>query len=163
MPGASKIRPFALLMLALFALSASASASDSATAVAAAINQTGRVALKGYDPVAYFTENKAVQGSDQFTTQYQGATYKFESAANRDTFVANPAKYSPQYGGYCAYGVAHGDKADVDPDAFTVVNGKLYMNYNKTVRFLWKRDIPGNITKADQNWPDLSKATDAAR
>jgi YHS domain-containing protein len=163
MPATSKVRPIALLLLALFALSASASAADSAAAVAAAINQTGGVALKGYDPVAYFTEGKAVQGSDQFSSQYQGATYKFESAANRDAFVANPAKYAPQYGGYCAYGVAHGDKADVDPDAFTVVNGKLYMNYNKAVRFLWKRNIPGNITKADQNWPDLSKATDAAK
>ncbi len=163
MPATSKIRPIALLLLALFALSTSASAADSAAAVAAAINQTGGVALKGYDPVAYFTESKAVQGSDQFTTQYQGATYKFESAANRDAFVANPAKYAPQYGGYCAYGVAHDDKANVDPDAFTVVNGKLYMNYNKAVRYLWKRDVPGNITKADKNWPDLSKATDPAK
>jgi YHS domain-containing protein len=163
MPATSKIRPIALLLLALVALSASASAADSAAAVAAAINQTGGVALKGYDPVAYFTESKAVQGSDQFITQYQGATYKFESAAHRDAFVANPAKYAPQYGGYCAYGVAHGDKADVDPDAFTVVNGKLYMNYDKAVRFLWKRNIPSNITKADQNWPELSKTTDAVK
>jgi YHS domain-containing protein len=130
MPAMSKIRPFSLLLLTLLTLSAAASAADTAPAIAAAINRTGGVALRGYDPVAYFTENKAVQGSDQFTTQYQGATYKFESAADRDAFVANPAKYSPQYGGYCAYGVAHGDKADVDPDAFTVVNGKLYMNYD---------------------------------
>src|SRR5260370_5854411 len=145
----SKIRPFAILILAILALSAAASA--------AAINQTEGVALKGYDPVAYFTQNKAGQGSDQFTTQYQGATYKFESAANRDAFVANPTKYAPQYGGYCAWGVAHGAKADVEPDSFTVVDGKVYMNYNKTVRFLWKRDIPGNVTKADQNWAHLSK------
>jgi YHS domain-containing protein len=155
MTGMPQIRPFALLILAILTLSVAASA--------ASINQTEGVALKGYDPVAYFTENKAVPGSEQFSTQYQGATYKFESAANRDIFVANPTKYAPQYGGYCAYGVAHGDKADVDPDAFTVVNGKLYMNYDKAVRFLWKRDIPGNITKADQNWPDLSKTTDAVK
>lgn len=155
MSGMPQIRPFALLILTILTLSVAASA--------ASINETGGVALQGYDPVAYFTESKAVEGSDQFTTQYQGATYKFESAANRDAFVANPAKYAPQYGGYCAYGVAHGDKADVDPEAFTVVNGKLYMNYDKAVRFLWKRDIPGNITKADQNWPNLSKATDSAK
>src|SRR5260370_25935156 len=106
----SKIRPFALLILAILTLFVAASA--------ASINQTEGVALKGYDPVAYFTQNKAGQGSDQFTTQYQGATYKFESATNRDAFVANPTKYAPQYGGYSAWGLAHGDKAGVDLNAF---------------------------------------------
>ena len=90
------------------------------------VNQTDGIALKGYDPVAYFTENKAVQGSDQFTAQYQGSTYRFESAANRDVFNASPARHVPQYGGYCAYGVANGHKADISPEAFTIVNDKLY-------------------------------------
>lgn len=151
-----KIRPFLLVVLVILTLSAAASAGS--------VNQSvGGIALQGYDPVAYFTENKAVKGSDQFHTQYQGATYRFESAANRDAFAANPAKYAPQYGGYCAYGVASGHKAAIDPEAFTVVNDKLYLNYNKVVRFLWKRDVPGNITKADQNWPEVSKTADASK
>lgn len=152
----SKIRPFLLVVLAVLTLSAAASAGS--------VNQSeGGLALQGYDPVAYFTANKAVKGSDQFQTQYQGATYNFESATNRDAFAANPAKYAPQYGGYCAYGVASGHKVNIDPEAFSVVNDKLYLNYNKVVRFLWKRDVPGNITKADQNWPEVSKTTDASK
>jgi YHS domain-containing protein len=129
-------------------------------ASAQTVNQTAGLALKGYDPVAYFTENKAVKGSSQFTAKYQGATYEFESAANREAFNANPAKYAPQYGGYCAYGVASGHKADITPQPFSIVDGKLYLNYNRTVRFLWKRDIPGYISKADKNWPEISKAAD---
>jgi YHS domain-containing protein len=97
--------------------------------------------------VAYFTENKAVKGSSQFTTKYQGATYEFESAANREAFNANPAKYAPQYGGYCAYGVASGHKADLTPQAFSIVDGKLYLNYKRAVRFLWKWDIPVTSAK----------------
>ncbi len=152
----SKIRPFLLVVVAVLTLSAAASAGS--------VNQSeGGLALQGYDPVAYFTANKAVKGSDQFQTQYQGATYNFESAKNRDAFAANPAKYAPQYGGYCAYGVASGHKVNIDPEAFSVVNDKLYLNYNKVVRFLWKRDVPGNITKADQNWPEVSKTTDASK
>ena len=135
----------------------------SAVASAGSVNQSAGVALKGYDPVAYFTEHKAAMGSDQFTAQHQGATYKFESAANRDAFKANPTKYEPQYGGYCAYGIAGGHKADITPEAFSVVDGKLYLNYDKAVRFLWKRDIPGNIKKADQNWPTVSKTADPAK
>src|SRR5262249_19089771 len=121
------------------------------------VNQTDGIALKGYDPVAYFTENKALQGSDQFTAQYQGSTYRFESAANRDAFNASPARYVPQYGGYCAYGIANGHKADISPEAFTIVNDKLYLNYDKAVRFLWRMNIPNNVDKADKNWPDAAK------
>ena len=135
----------------------------SAVASAGSVNESEGVALKGYDPVAYFTEHRAAKGSDQFTALYQGATYKFESAANRDAFKANPAKYEPQYGGYCAYGVAGGHKADITPEAFTVVDGKLCLNYNKAVRFIWKRDTQGYISKADQNWPTVSKTADPAK
>ena len=86
------------------------------------VNQTDGIALKGYDPVAYFTENIAVQGSDQFSAQCQGSTYRFESAANSDAFNASPSRHVPQYGGYSAYGVADGHKADISPEAFTIVN-----------------------------------------
>ena len=113
------------------------------------------LALKGYDPVAYFTENKPVKGRTEFTAQHEGATYRFSSAANRDAFSAAPAKYSPQYGGYCAFGMAAGYKAPIEPDAWTVVDGKLYLNYSQSVRRQWSRDIPGYLRKADANWPSI--------
>ena len=111
------------------------------------------LALKGYDPVAYFTEQKPVTGKAEFTARHEGATYRFASAVSRDAFLAEPAKYAPQYGGYCAYGVASGYKAPIEPDAWTVVDGKLYLNYNQSVRSRWRSDIPGYIRKADANWP----------
>jgi YHS domain-containing protein len=113
------------------------------------------LALKGYDPVAYFTENKPARGKAEFTARHEGATYRFTSAANRDAFAAAPAKYSPQYGGYCAFGMASGYKAPIEPDAWTVVDGKLYLNYNQSVRRQWSGDIPGFIRKADANWPSI--------
>ncbi len=113
------------------------------------------LALKGYDPVAYFIEKKPVKGRTEFTAQHEGATYRFASAANRDAFNAAPAKYSPQYGGYCAFGAAGGYKAPIEPDAWTVVDGKLYLNYNQSVRRQWSSDIPGYVRKADANWPSI--------
>ena len=113
------------------------------------------VAISGYDPVAYFAAQSAVQGSPEITATYEGATYRFSTKANRDTFVASPARYLPVYGGYCAYGVAHGHKVDVDPEAFRVVDNKLYLNYSKDVQKKWLADIPGNITLADSNWASL--------
>ncbi len=111
------------------------------------------LALKGYDPVAYFTEKRPVQGKAEFTAPHAGATYRFASAANRDAFAAAPGKYAPQYGGYCAFGMASGYKAPIEPDAWTVVDGKLYLNYNQSVRSRWASDIPGFLRKADANWP----------
>jgi YHS domain-containing protein len=113
------------------------------------------LALKGYDPVAYFTDSKAVPGKAEFTAQHEGATYRFASAANRDAFAAEPARYSPQYGGYCAFGMASGYKAPIEPDAWTIVEGKLYLNYNQAVRSRWSSDIPGYVRKADTNWPTV--------
>lgn len=113
------------------------------------------VALKGYDPVAYFTEKQPVRGKAEFTARHEGATYRFASAANRDAFAAAPAKYAPQYGGYCAFGAASGYKAPIEPDAWTVVDGKLYLNYNQSVRSRWSTDIPGYIRKADAQWPAI--------
>jgi len=113
------------------------------------------LALKGYDPVAYFTEKKPQPGKPEFTARHEGATYRFASAANRDAFAAAPAKYAPQYGGYCAFGVASGYKAPIEPDAWTVVDGKLYLNYSQSVRSRWSRDVPGHIRSADANWPTV--------
>ena len=110
-------------------------------------------AIKGYDPVAYFSEGRPVKGSAQFAHEWKGATWRFASAANRDRFAAEPEKYAPQYGGYCAYGVASGYAVAVDPAAWSVVEGKLYLNYSLGVRERWKSDVPGYIRKADENWP----------
>jgi YHS domain-containing protein len=115
------------------------------------------LAIDGYDPVAYATEKKPVKGSPEFRADYHGATFQFASAAHRDTFAANPEKYAPQYGGYCAYGMAKGYKAAIDPAAFTVVGDKLYLNYSETVRSQWLSDVPGYIRRADANWPDVKK------
>ncbi len=116
-------------------------------------------AIRGYDPVAYFTQNKPVPGLPEFSAEYKGSTFRFASQANRDAFVADPERYAPQYGGYCAFGAAGGYKAKVDPAAFTVVAGKLYLNYNADVQKQWTRDIPGFIAKADKSWPQVSATT----
>ena len=113
------------------------------------------LALKGYDPVAYFTEKKPLKGKVEFTAQHEGATYRFASAANRDAFAAAPQQYAPQYGGYCAFGVAGGYKAPIEPDAWTVADGKLHLNYSQSVRSRWASDIPGFVRKADTNWPTV--------
>lgn len=112
-------------------------------------------AIRGHDPVAYFTTGEPTKGSDQHSFEWNGATFKFANAANRDTFAANPEKYAPQYGGYCAYAVSEGYTATTDPEAWTVYQGKLYLNYSLGVRERWSEDIPGRIAKADTNWPGV--------
>lgn len=109
-------------------------------------------AIRGYDPVAYFTEERPVKGSPQFTTDHNGATWYFSSKENKALFEGNPDKYSPQYGGYCAYGMSHGFVVSTDPHAFSLVDDKLYLNYSLGVRKTWLKDVPGNIKKADENW-----------
>jgi YHS domain-containing protein len=115
------------------------------------------VALRGYDPVAYFKVDKPVKGSAEYKAEFKGSSFYFASSGNRDAFVADPAKYAPQYGGFCAFGTAGGYKAAIDPDAFTIVDGKLYLNYNSAVQRQWSADIPGFIAKADKNWPEVSR------
>ena len=114
------------------------------------------LALTGYDPVSYFSGSRPAKGKSQFTAQYRGLTYRFASAQNRDAFAASPARYAPQYDGYCAYGVSRGYKVGVDPLAYKVVSGKLYVNYSRSVQRTWSRDIPGYIAKANKNWPGLN-------
>jgi hypothetical protein len=110
-------------------------------------------AIRGYDPVAYFTESRPVKGSDEHVYEWKGARWRFSSAANRERFAAAPEKYAPQYGGYCAYGVAQNYAVSIDPQAWSIVEGKLYLNYSRSVRETWNKDIPGYIRKADANWP----------
>lgn len=112
-------------------------------------------AISGYDPVAYFTEGKPVAGSADITAAYKGATFRFASTANRDAFVAEPARYAPRYGGFCAFAAAHGAKAKSEPDAFSIVDGKLYLNFDKGVHDRWLQDVPGNIARGDENWPTI--------
>lgn len=112
-------------------------------------------AIKGYDTVAYFTENQAVEGRDAFQAEYNGATWLFSSAENLALFEQDPAKYAPQYGGYCAYAVANNSTASIQPELFTVHNGKLYLNYNESVNKKWSADKENFIAAADRNWPAL--------
>lgn len=107
------------------------------------------VAIRGYDPVAYFTESKPVKGSDAHTAEWNGARWKFATAANRTLFLADPEKYAPQYGGYCAYGTAKGHLAPTQPSAWAVIDGKLYLNYDERVRRHWQKDVPGYNAEAD--------------
>jgi YHS domain-containing protein len=115
------------------------------------------LAVKGYDVVAYFDEGRPVKGTAEFTHDFQGATYRFASAGSRDRFAKEPARYVPQYGAFCAYAVSRGYTADTDPLAWRIVNGKLYLNYNKGAQQKWEEDVPGNIAKGDANWPGLSR------
>jgi len=96
-----------------------------------------------------------LKGKKAFTASYQGADWHFVSAENRDKFVAMPEKYAPQYGGYCAWAVSNGYTASVDPNAWSIVNDKLYLNYSEGVQRKWSRNISGNIAAADENWPDV--------
>jgi YHS domain-containing protein len=114
-------------------------------------------AIRGYDPVAYFTDGKAVKGSPDYQAAFKGSTFHFRSQANRDAFVADPAKYAPQYGGFCAFGTAGGYKAATHPSAFTIVGNKLYLNYNQDVQKKWSSDIPAYVTTADKKWPEVSR------
>ena len=121
------------------------------------IFQTGAGAIKGYDPVAYFTDSKPVKGNTAFNTYWNGATWYFASAQHLATFKANPTKYAPQYGGYCAYGMSEDHKAPVEPEAWSIVNGKLYLNYNMDVQKEWKKKDADLIIKADANWAKIKK------
>ena len=112
-------------------------------------------AIRGYDPVAYFTQGKPTKGNAQFLYTWNGANWNFASQQNLDSFKTNPHKYSPQYGGYCAYGTADGHKAPTDPHSWTIVDGKLYLNYNKAVQQMWNKKQDDYIITADKNWPAL--------
>jgi YHS domain-containing protein len=118
-----------------------------------AVNAEEGIGLKGYDPVAYFTNGVPTNGLEQYSFAWKGVTYRFASAENLDRFKADPAKYLPQYGGYCAYAMSLDRIADIDPSRWAIVNGKLYLNNGFVAEKLWSLNKSGNIVSADRNWP----------
>jgi YHS domain-containing protein len=112
-----------------------------------------KVAVGGYDTVAYFTAQMPVKGDSRFTSSYMGVEWRFSSAENRDKFMASPERYAPQYGGYCAWAVAEGSTASGDPLRWKIVSNKLYLNYDADVQKKWELNIPEHIKNADKNWP----------
>ena len=146
------------LLIAVLIFSAVVSFSQDATVVRKKhfnLSKSG-LAIDGYDPVAYFKNNKAIEGKKEFAVNHQGAVYYFSSAENKDAFLKNPTAYEPQYGGWCAYAMGkNGDKVNVDPETFKIVNGKLYLFYNRffnNTLTSWNKDEANLKTNADVNW-----------
>lgn len=149
---------FALVIVAAGAYLATPSAFGQRDAAGTKVFVDDGFAIHGYDPVAYFTEGAPREGSDAHTVDWNGATWRFASAANREAFLAEPERYAPQYGGYCAWGIATKKSLySTQPDAWSIVDGKLYLNYNAGVREQWSKDVPRFITDGDAAWPELSK------
>jgi len=151
-----------LALLALLAASPVALAEEPLEPAVEAATQPRNVsraglALKGYDPVAYFETGAPAKGSPDIEHSWGGATWRFSSEAHRVAFIADPARYAPQYGGYCAWAVSQGYTAKIDPTAWKIVEGKLYLNYSAKVQKTWEGDVPGNIAKADKNWPAVAE------
>lgn len=117
-------------------------------------------AIKGYDAVAYFTEGMPVEGSAEFSMEYKGAQWLFSSQENLQMFRADPEAYAPQYGGYCAFAVANGETASAEPELWTIHDGKLYLNYNRSINAQWRDNMESFIEQADSNWPTIEKEED---
>ena len=126
----------------------------------AAVNAADGIALKGYDAVAYFTTGEPTPGVDGYTHRWKSVTYRFASAENRDRFTADPERYVPQYGGYCAYAMSIDRIADIDPSRWAIVDGKLYLNNNRLSQALWSVNKRGRIASGDQNWTVFPKKTE---
>jgi len=123
------------------------------------VETSSDLAIRGADPVAYFTEGEAVVGNAAYEYEWNGATWRFSSAENMAKFVADPDAYAPEYGGYCAKAMSEGNLASVDPRAWKIVDSKLYLNYSEEVQQQWLEDVPGNIAKADGYWPSVLTST----
>jgi len=128
-----------------------------ATTIFAQTNLKNKIAIQGYDPVAYFEINKAIEGKEEITSEFNGAIYYFSSENNKTLFLKNPEQYIPQFGGYCAYGMSEGYKAPIQPEAFTIVDNKLYLNYNLEVKEMWLKDQENRIAKAAKTWEKIKK------
>lgn len=149
------------LVFMLFILTSIASFSQNDAKRIAQYNLENKVAVQGYDPVAYFKQNKAIKGKNNLTTSYMGVTYKFSSAENKDIFIKNPTAYEPQFGGWCAFAMGDsGDKVDVNPETFKIIDGKLYLFYNaffnNTLKS-WNKDEQNLKAKAENNWKKIYK------
>ncbi len=156
----SGLKRRAMLLLgaaALFASTAALAAPPVNTLKAGLFGGRSDTAILGYDTVAYFTDGKPAKGQDAFATEWMGAKWKFASQAHLDAFKAEPAKYAPQYGGYCAYGVSQDNLVSIEPDKFKVIDGKLYLNYDADVQAKWLKDPAGFINTADAKFQSLLK------
>lgn len=145
------VRSFVVALLLLLAAPAVARAEQAPV-------YTGRfssLAVGGYDPVAYFDQGQPVEGKRRYSYDWQGATWRFASQEHLERFKAESERYAPRYGGYCAWAVSQGTTASADPRVWRIVDGKLYLNYSADVQKTWEQDIPGNIAKADANWPGV--------
>ncbi len=141
------------LCLALFAFALTFSAGAESKSLQN-LDKSG-VAIQGYDPVAFFTENKPVKGKPEFLARHNGALYYFASKEHRDLFKADPSKYEPVFGGFCAFGVSKNKLVEIDVDAFQIMDGHLLLQYSKGVRDNFNKDAKGNLAKANANWPAL--------
>jgi YHS domain-containing protein len=148
LPGNVRI---AALLILVFVCAPAFSADQSINA-----NEDG-IAIHGYDPVAYFVDGKTVRGEDDLDYEWSGVTWLFASEHNRQLFIEKPQAYAPQYGGFCAYAASYGQFADIDPQAWSIVNGKLYLNYSPRVRKTWRPRAAEFIRDADQLWPTMEK------
>jgi len=137
------------------AIPAAALLAQPAAAAQPPVFATGNIAINGYDPVAYFTEGEPVEGAAEFSSEWEGATVLFASAEHKVMFDADPEAFAPKYGGYCAYAVSKGYTASTDPSAWTVHEGRLYLNYSRSVRALWTTRRSSHIQSADANWPSV--------
>jgi len=160
MPVPARFLPAALLLVGLALTACAARDGVSQTEPIAAINVERGLALKGHDAVAYFTAHKPVPGVAAFSHRWHGVTWQFATAAHRDAFAATPERYAPQYGGYCAFAISRGLIADIDPQAWAIEGGRLYLNNNAFAHQLWDADRPGNIAAGDRNWPRVPKLPD---
>ncbi len=157
-PGVHKFTARVLAACAVLALSIGVLSVQSSQSVAKPrINTLGLrgVAIKGYDPVAYFRKGAPARGSKKFSLKHAGVEWRFSSAENKATFAANPAKYMPAYGGYCAYGVSRGYLVKIEPNAWAIRGGKLYLNYDRSVQRTWSRKPGTYIARANKKWPRL--------
>lgn len=159
MPSLRTIAAFALTLAltigGYFALISAAQAGEVFT------GKTPGVAINGYDPVSYFKQKAAVKGSSANSHTWNGVEWHFSSAQNRDAFAANPARYAPQYGGYCAFAAAKDYLAKTDPNAFSIYDGKLFLNYNRSVKRRWDKNKKSFVAAANDNWPGLKKKAQA--
>lgn len=153
-----RVTAFAVLIVVLVLfLAIAGSAAAGTDSPVPAVNADQGIGLKGYDPVAYFINGAPTKGSEQYSLAWKGVTYRFASAGNLEKFKADPEKYLPQYGGYCAYAMSLDRIADIDPSRWAIVNGKLYLNNGFVAEKLWSINKNGNIVSADRNWPQYPK------
>lgn len=156
MPKSKRIRPLARFLSAGILSAAILPAVGSPAQTGIVFTDDTGYAIRGYDPVAYHADGQAVEGSEEFEAVWNGAKWLFASEEHREAFLADPERYAPQYGGYCAWAVSRGDLAPIDPEAWKIVDGKLYLNYSPRIQRKWEKDVARHIEEADRRWPELS-------